>query len=179
MTDYSSTTAEFSEDGRYRYYLTRRWDKCRYPIIFALLNPSTATAETDDPTIRRCIGYARKWGYGGLIVVNLFALRSPNPETLYTLDDPVGPENKEYWDKAIHEACQDALYGEGPGYESPILCGWGDTRRLYEPRRGGPGLAGAATGESTRIGGDKREVPPSPSLHAERCQTNQISRPMR
>ncbi len=125
MTDYSSTTAEFSEDGRYRYYLTRRWDNGRYPIIFALLNPSTATAETDDPTIRRCIGYARKWGYGGLIVVNLFALRSPNPETLYTLDDPVGPENKEYWDKAIHEARQDALYGEGPGYESPILCGWG------------------------------------------------------
>ena len=71
VTDYASTTAEFSEDGRYRYYLTRRWDKCRYPIIFAMLNPSTATAEIDDPTLRRCIGYARKWGYGGLIVVNL------------------------------------------------------------------------------------------------------------
>ena len=124
MTNYSST-AEFSEDGRYRYYLTRRWDNGSYPIIFALLNPSMATAETDDPTIRRCIGYAHKWGYGGLIVVNLFAIRSPNPKILYSLDDPVGPENRDYWDKAIHEARQDAKRIEGPGYEAPILCGWG------------------------------------------------------
>ncbi len=130
MTDCISRTTEFrtavfSKDCKYRYYLTRTWDPKRSPVIFMMCNPSKATAEEDDPTICRCKEYARKWGYGGLIVVNLFAFRSPDPKTLRTADDPVGPENKESWDKAIHEARQDAVSREGPGYESPIICGWG------------------------------------------------------
>jgi len=94
-------------------------------MIFALLNPSTATAETDDPTICRCIEYARQWRYGGIIVVNLFAICSPDPKILKDRVDPVGPENKKYWDKAIHEARQGAEDMGDPGYKAPILCGWG------------------------------------------------------
>ena len=84
--------ALLSPDGRYRYWLTRDW--ARGPVAtFIMLNPSTADASVDDPTIRRCIGFARAWGMGGLKVVNLYALRSTDPKALWTADDPVGPDN--------------------------------------------------------------------------------------
>jgi hypothetical protein len=57
------------------------------------LNPSTADAQSDDPTVRRCIGYARDWGYGGLCLANLFAFRARRPEAMKAAADPVGPEN--------------------------------------------------------------------------------------
>jgi hypothetical protein len=87
-------TARLSEDGVYRYELTRVWD--RGPLLgWILLNPSTADADIDDPTIRRLIGFTRSAGLAGLIVVNLFALRSPDPKTLRSHPDPVGPSNDE------------------------------------------------------------------------------------
>lgn len=68
------------------------------------MNPSTADETTDDPTIRRCINFAKSWGYGGILVANLFAFRSTNPQRLYTEQDPVGSANdfyiKEYSDKS-------------------------------------------------------------------------------
>lgn len=61
--------------------------------MFVGLNPSTADDQCDDPTVRRCIGFAKSWGFGGLILVNLFAYRTTDPAGLTELDDPIGPEN--------------------------------------------------------------------------------------
>jgi hypothetical protein len=88
--------ARFSRDRRYRYRLWRRWDPSRPPIAFCMLNPSTADEKSDDPTIRRCIGFAHEWGYGGVEVVNLFALRATDPRELRDVRDPVGPRNDAY-----------------------------------------------------------------------------------
>lgn len=88
-------TAVFSENREYRYTLTRRWDE-RALVNFLMLNPSTADENTEDPTIRRCIGFANDWGYGGLIVTNIFAYRSTNPAHLYKVTDPIGPGNDEH-----------------------------------------------------------------------------------
>ena len=85
--------ADFSECGRYRYKLWRLWDDTRPDVMFIMLNPSTADATADDPTIRRCIGFARAWGYGGVRVGNLFAWRTPYPQALRSALDPIGREN--------------------------------------------------------------------------------------
>jgi hypothetical protein len=61
--------------------------------MFVGLNPSTADAMHDDPTVRRCIGFARAWGFGKMILTNLFAFRSTNPAGLGDVSDPIGPEN--------------------------------------------------------------------------------------
>lgn len=88
-------TAVISEDGRYRYDLTRTWgDGPR--VCFVMLNPSTADATEDDRTIGRCVGFAASWGLDGLVVVNLFAYRAMRAIALLQVDDPVGPENDAY-----------------------------------------------------------------------------------
>lgn len=86
-------TAIISDCGKYRYELSRIWDESKPKVLFIMLNPSTADADIDDPTIRRCIGFAKSWGFGGLYVGNLFAFRSPNPKDLLTEDNPVGKMN--------------------------------------------------------------------------------------
>lgn len=86
-------SAVLSPCGRYRYSLTRTFFTGRGRVLFVMLNPSTADAETDDPTIRRCIGFARKWGFQRLDVANLFAWRATDPQELRRAIDPVGPEN--------------------------------------------------------------------------------------
>jgi hypothetical protein len=83
----------FDHTGAYRYRLWREWDASRAAVAFVMLNPSTADAGTDDPTIRRCLGFARAWGFGRLEVVNLFALRATDPRLLRSHPDPVGPDN--------------------------------------------------------------------------------------
>ena len=88
--------ARFSRDRRYRYRLWRRWDRSRPSIAFCMLNPSTADQRSDDPTIRRCIGFARAWGFGGVEVVNIFALRATDPRKLRRARDPVGERNDAY-----------------------------------------------------------------------------------
>ena len=87
------TGAEFSPCGLYRYSLKRVWAAELPSVLFVGLNPSTADAEGDDPTIRRCIAYGRYWGYGGVVVVNLFAYRATRPADLFRAEDPVGPGN--------------------------------------------------------------------------------------
>ena len=93
---YIAASAEVSDDGRYRYNLTRRWAEGGKQALFVMLNPSTADGTTDDPTIRRCIGFAKREGCASLEVVNLFALRATDPKTLTGARDPVGPLN-DHW----------------------------------------------------------------------------------
>lgn len=91
-------TAEISKCGKYRYQLSRIWDESKPIVLFIMLNPSTADANEDDPTIRRCIGFAKSWGYGGLMVGNLFGLRATNPKELlgYNLCKDFEPSHPDY-----------------------------------------------------------------------------------
>jgi hypothetical protein len=85
--------ALISECGQYRYRLSRRWNKSLPSCLFIMLNPSTADAELDDPTIRRCIAFAKSWGYGKLYVGDLFAVRTKSPSKMKDHSHPVGPNN--------------------------------------------------------------------------------------
>lgn len=80
----------------YRYQLERTWDVERSYAVFIGLNPSTADAVEDDPTIRRCMRYAYDWGYGGVVMLNLFAFRATKPRDMFNAFDPVGPLNDEF-----------------------------------------------------------------------------------
>ena len=84
--------ATISKDGLYRYNLKRIMPMLfeDRKVVFCMLNPSTADANKDDPTLRRCIGFANKFGYSSLEIVNLYAYRSPNPKDLWKVSDPVG-----------------------------------------------------------------------------------------
>ena len=96
-------SAVLSADGVYRYRLDREWIG-EGRAAWVMLNPSTADAELDDPTIRRCIGFSKAWGLGALTVVNVFALRSTDPKALRGHADPVGPANDDYLRAAIDGA---------------------------------------------------------------------------
>ena len=85
--------ATISECGLYRYSLTRVWDDVLPMCIFVMLNPSTADADIDDPTIRRCINFAKREGCGSLMVVNLFAYRATSPADMKAAVDPIGSGN--------------------------------------------------------------------------------------
>ena len=104
--------ALFSEDRVYRYTLTRVWDMDGPRMCWLLLNPSTADEKQDDPTIRRCIAFAKAWGYGGWDLVNLFAYRSTNPDVLPRVPDPFGPLNLEHIAATTRVA-------------PLVVCGWG------------------------------------------------------
>lgn len=106
MTDLFSggldvATADLSDDGRYRYRLTRRWADGDTWATFVMLNPSTADATEDDPTIRRCTAFAKREGCSALQVVNLFAYRATDPRELTKIADPIGPENDAWLSKAL------------------------------------------------------------------------------
>jgi hypothetical protein len=107
-------TAVISDCGRYRYILTRQSGPGECAATFIMLNPSTADAVTDDPTIRRCIGFAGHWGCSRLVVLNLFAVRATEPRNMKQSDDPVGPENKSWFERAL----------KAPHY-GPVVCAWG------------------------------------------------------
>lgn len=97
-------TAAFSPCGRYRYRLTRTWGPGGRTLNVIGLNCSTATAEVDDPTIRRCFGFACDWGFDRLVMTNVFAYRATDPRVMKRAEDPVGPENDAYLLAAAMEA---------------------------------------------------------------------------
>jgi len=105
--------AIISEDEQYRYQLWRIWDKDKPMVMFLMLNPSTADATEDDNTVRRCINFAKEWGYGGIYTGNLFAYRAKNPKDLLKAEEPVGEENLEHLE-SMSERC-----GE-------VICAWGN-----------------------------------------------------
>lgn len=88
-----TTGALFSPCRTWRYSLWRIWDERRNHAVFVGLNPSTADETIDDPTIRRCIQFAKDWGYGGLYMLNAFAFCTKDPKVMKTAADPVGPDN--------------------------------------------------------------------------------------
>lgn len=98
------STAVISSCQRYRYTLTRQIGCADKVVTFIMLNPSTADAHEDDPTIRRCKGFARHLAAGKLIVVNLFAFRATKPKVLLAEKEPVGPENDGHIRRAAEEA---------------------------------------------------------------------------
>lgn len=109
-------SAVISPCGKYRYRLVRQWADTGFLLPVLMLNPSTADAEADDPTIRRCLGFANREGFMGIEVINLFAFRSRSPGVMMSADDPVG------WDNDSHiNAVMEAAHR----YGTPILCGWG------------------------------------------------------
>lgn len=87
------SAAVLSECGRYRYALRRQWQQSPMYVLWIMLNPSTADAKTNDATIRRCMRYSREWGFGGMLVGNLYGMRATYPGDLIEAPDPVGPEN--------------------------------------------------------------------------------------
>ena len=104
-------SAVISEDGQYRYMLTREWDKSKPKVGYIMLNPSTADADNDDNTMRKIIKITRNLGYGGLVVTNLYAYRTPHPDDL-NVEDPFGPKNKRYIELML-KMCPMVIYAWG------------------------------------------------------------------
>ena len=127
----ASTSATFSPCGVYRYTLGRRWDDGDGHIAYVMLNPSTADAEQDDPTIRRCIGFARSWGYSTFTATNIFALRSTDASGLGSVEDPIGAGNA----RAIRRAV---------GAADLTILAWGTSIRHVEARILGRALRAVA-----------------------------------
>ena len=120
--------ATLSLDGMYRYRLTRRWgDDDGATVTWVMLNPSTADGTTDDPTIRRCVGFARSWGFDAMHVVNLFAFRATDPKALHTADDAVGPLNHRHVRLAIDMS-------------AAVVCAWGANARKVPQFRHAPNV---------------------------------------
>ena len=109
----SAAGATFSDCRRWRYLLWRRWDAAKPAANFLMLNPSTADEHRLDPTCARARDYAERWGYGALIVTNVFGFRSTNPLLLRKEKDPVGPGN----DAAIVRAASESAL---------VVCAWGN-----------------------------------------------------
>ena len=104
--------AVFSPCRKYRYSLWRRWEQDAPYAMFVGLNPSTADERQDDPTIRRCKRFAADWGYGALVMVNLFALRATSPNDMINHREPIGDDN----DRTINMLAPCA---------GVIVCAWG------------------------------------------------------
>ena len=114
-----SDICHFSPCRTWRYWLRRSWDAELEPLVVIGLNPSTADENYDDPTVRRCVNYARAWGHGGLVMLNIFAYRSTDPAGLTAPGvSPVGAEN----DQALIEQTMGRR----------VVCAWGVHGKLLD-----------------------------------------------
>ncbi|MSQ59947.1 MAG: DUF1643 domain-containing protein [Betaproteobacteria bacterium] len=109
----TASGAKFSSCRRWRYLLWRRWDEAKPAANFLMLNPSTADEFKLDPTCARARDYAERWGFGALIVTNVFAWRATDPKALREVSDPVGRGN----DRAIVRAAKEAAL---------VVAAWGN-----------------------------------------------------
>lgn len=132
----------FSPCRQYRYCLWREWDMMNDSYaVFVGLNPSTADEVEDDPTIRRCADYARRWGYGALCMVNLFAFRATRPDVMKASASPVGPDN----DRWLVDVARDA---------GVVVAAWGvDGIHLHRDKEVARLLAGRLSCLSITKGG--------------------------
>lgn len=128
-------SAIISPCGLYRYHLSRFWgpDECSV-CCFIGLNPSTADANLDDPTIRRCINFAKAWGFDGLWMVNLFAFRATKPGDMKGAADPVGPDNDDHLGEAIMQASLTiaawGVHGSYKGRDKQVIARYGHDDRI-------------------------------------------------
>lgn len=97
-------TASLSRCRCYRFALWRTWDEGLPYAMFIGLNPSIADETIDDPTLVRCMNFARAWGYGGVCMANLFAFRATDPRTMKAAEDPVGRRNNHWLKKLAADA---------------------------------------------------------------------------
>jgi hypothetical protein len=107
------TDAILSADRKYRYVLSRIWDESKPTVMIIGLNPSTADEEKNDPTIIRCINFAKNWGYGGVYMLNLFGFRATQPKNMFNAENPIGDENDKYIVK-YSKICD------------KVICAWGN-----------------------------------------------------
>lgn len=99
--NYLEQSATISDDQLYRYSLTRKISRGPRIVLFIGLNPSTADATLDDPTIRRCVGFAKSWGFNCLLMGNIYAFRSTDPKNLQIVNNPIGSKNRDELEKMI------------------------------------------------------------------------------
>ena len=125
MADPMKRNVLVSDCGRYRYLLSRQWDRGDRQALFIMLNPSTADAEIDDATIRSCIRLCKAWSFGGFEVVNLFGWRATDPKELLTAsEDPVGSSNDRIAKMAINRC-------------DVVICAWGQNKVMgsFRPKQ--------------------------------------------
>jgi hypothetical protein len=149
------STARFSPCGLYRYALRREWNTKRGTMVFVGLNPSTADESTDDPTIRRILGFADDWGYGSLVMLNAFAFRSTDPKALHTRAarrrEVVGPDN----DATIAQVFTEHR-------KTRLVVGWGAHGILLERGRHVAEMARAIHGRPQCLGRTESGEPKHP-----------------
>ena len=112
--------AEISECENYRYSLTREWDKDKGKVLFIMLNPSTACDESNDLTTIRCINYAKRWGYGGITIGNLYPYRAKRPKHL-------NKWIKEYkYNSKFHKSYNQGRVRTLMASAGLVVCAWGN-----------------------------------------------------
>lgn len=118
VRDGDASGAMFDTDRVYRYRLWRTLDTGPKRIVWIMLNPSTADESNPDPTMTRVMGFSRRWGFSRVSIVNLFALRSKDPDVLAKHADPIGPQNDEH------------ILGSARNCDA-VVCAWGNGGLLH------------------------------------------------